>query len=47
MDVGEGQGRRFQWRLERVRGESFNGGWRRLGEKVSIEVEEGQGRRFQ
>jgi len=32
--------------LKRVRGEGFNGGWRGLGEKVSMEVEEGQGRRF-
>ena len=47
MEVEEGQGRKFQWRLERVRGEGFNGGWRGLGEKVSIEIEEGQGRRFQ
>ena len=47
MEVEEGQGRRFYWRLKRVRGEGFNGGWRGSGEKVSMEVEEGQGRKFQ
>ena len=33
--------------MKRVRGEGFNGGWRGSGEKVSMEVEEGQGRKFQ
>ena len=26
MEVEEGQGRRFQWRMKRIRGEGFNGG---------------------
>ena len=47
MEVEEGTGRRFQWRLKRVRGEGFNGGRKRSGEKVSMDVEEGKGRRFQ
>jgi len=46
MKVGGSQRRRFYWRFERVRGEGFNGGLRGSGEKVSMEVGEGQGRKF-